>query len=59
MQVNSTVRQMNTQAKAQAAEPNYELHTLGWKAFQDLCATILAEVMGQTIEQDNRVIHDK
>lgn len=51
MQVNSTVRQMNTQAKAQASEPNYELHTLGWKAFQDLCATILAKVMGQTIEQ--------
>jgi DNA-binding ferritin-like protein (Dps family) len=42
---------MNTQARAQAGEPNYELHTLGWKAFQDLCATILAEVMGQTIEQ--------
>lgn len=34
-----------------ATEPNYELHTLGWKAFQDLSATILAEVLGQTIEQ--------
>jgi hypothetical protein len=35
----------------QASEPSYELHTLGWKAFQDLSATILAEVLGQTIEQ--------
>lgn len=29
---------------------NYQLETLGWKAFQDLCATILAEVLGQTFE---------
>lgn len=42
---------MNTKTKAHASEPSYELHTLGWKAFQDLSATILAEVMGQTIEQ--------
>lgn len=42
---------MNTKATAHASEPSYELHTLGWKAFQDLSATILAEVMGQTIEQ--------
>lgn len=42
---------MNNQVKAQANEPSYELHTLGWKAFQDLCATVLTEVLGQTIEQ--------
>lgn len=29
---------------------SYELHTLGWKAFQDLCATILSEVLGQTFQ---------
>lgn len=37
-------------AKAQAGEINYELHTLGWKAFQNLCATVIAEVFGQTIQ---------
>jgi energy-coupling factor transporter ATP-binding protein EcfA2 len=26
----------------------YELQTLGWKAFQDLCGAILSEVLGQT-----------
>ncbi len=29
---------------------SYDLHTLGWKAFQDLCATILSEILGQTFE---------
>jgi hypothetical protein len=38
-------------SKAHATEPNYELHTLGWLAFQNLCATILSEVLGQTFEQ--------
>ncbi|MFI8716339.1 restriction endonuclease [Stenotrophomonas sp. NPDC077464] len=28
----------------------YELHTLGWHSFQNLCLTILREVMGQTVE---------
>jgi hypothetical protein len=28
--------------KVQAAEVTYELHTLGWKAFQNLCVTITA-----------------
>lgn len=27
---------------------NYELHKLGWRAFQDLCGVILQEVLGQT-----------
>jgi hypothetical protein len=26
---------------------NFALHTLGWKAFQDLCATVMSEHMGQ------------
>lgn len=29
---------------------NFELHSLGWKAFQDLCTTILRDVLGQTVE---------
>jgi energy-coupling factor transporter ATP-binding protein EcfA2 len=29
---------------------SYQLETLGWKAFQDLCATVLSEVLGQTVE---------
>jgi hypothetical protein len=36
--------------KAQAAEVAYELHTLGWKAFQNLCVTITGEVWGQTVQ---------
>ncbi|MEH6735210.1 MAG: hypothetical protein V7690_11260 [Shewanella sp.] len=28
----------------------YELHSLGWKAFQQLCATVLSEVLGQTVQ---------
>lgn len=30
--------------------PTYELHTLGWRAFQDLSATVLREVWGQTVQ---------
>jgi len=29
---------------------NYELQSLGWKAFQDLCATIISEILGQTVQ---------
>lgn len=28
----------------------FALHSLGWKAFQDLCATILSEVLGQQVQ---------
>jgi hypothetical protein len=35
---------------AQATEVTYELQSLGWKAFQDLCLTILSEVLGQTVQ---------
>ncbi len=34
----------------QATEVNYELHTLGWKAFQQLCVTIASELWGQTVQ---------
>src|SRR5271163_802764 len=36
--------------QAQATHVGYELHTLGWKAFQDLCASITGEVLGQTVQ---------
>jgi len=35
---------------SQSNSVNFELHSLGWKAFQDLCSTIIGEVLGQTIE---------
>ncbi len=37
-------------SKVQANEVTYELHSLGWKAFQNLCATITSEIWGQTIQ---------
>lgn len=36
--------------QVQAALPTYELHTLGWKAFQQLCATITGDIWGQTVQ---------
>ena len=40
----------SNRSKVQASEVTYELHTLGWKAFQTLCVTIAGEVWGQTIQ---------
>lgn len=37
-------------SKVDATEVSYELHTLGWKAFQNLCVTITADVWGQTVQ---------
>ncbi len=34
----------------QSNETTYELHSLGWKAFQNLSSTIVAEIWGQTIQ---------
>ena len=41
---------MASRAVAQGQEVSYELHTLGWKAFQDLCLTITSELLGQTVQ---------
>ena len=38
------------QPKVQAGEVTYELHSLGWKAFQNLCATITGEIWGQVVQ---------
>lgn len=37
-------------SKVQASEVTYELHTLGWKAFQDLCVTVVADIWGQRVQ---------
>ena len=34
----------------QASPVTFELYSLGWKAFQDLCSTVLSEVLGQTFQ---------
>ena len=39
-----------TQPSTQSQLVGYELHSLGWKAFQDLCSTIMSEVLGQTVQ---------
>ena len=38
------------QPKAQSGGVTYELHSLGWKAFQQLCVTIISEVWGQHVQ---------
>jgi hypothetical protein len=35
---------------AQATEPTYELHSLGWKAFQQLCVSVASEIWGQVVQ---------
>jgi hypothetical protein len=39
-----------TSSTVQAAEVSFELHTLGWRDFQNLCGTILREVWGQNMQ---------
>lgn len=34
---------------AAPGSPDFALHTLGWRAFQDLCAVVLREVWGQSV----------
>ena len=36
--------------KVQGGEITYELHSLGWKAFQNLCVTVMSEVWGQVVQ---------
>jgi energy-coupling factor transporter ATP-binding protein EcfA2 len=38
------------QPRVQANEVTYELHSLGWKAFQQLCVTVISEVWGQHVQ---------
>ncbi len=38
------------QPAAQATQPDFALHTLGWKAFQDLAVAVAAEVLGRPVQ---------
>lgn len=42
-------------ATVQSNDVTYELHTLGWKAFQQLCSTVLSSILGQTIQSFSEV----
>lgn len=33
-----------------ATQPTFELHSLGWKAFQHLCVTVAGEIWGQVVQ---------
>lgn len=39
----------NSSPIAQGYNADFALHTLGWKAFQDLCAQLCAESLGRTV----------
>jgi hypothetical protein len=39
----------SNRAVAQAANVTFELHTLGWEAFQNLCGHIAREILGQSV----------
>lgn len=39
-----------TPPRVQAGDVTYELHSLGWKAFQQLCVTVISEVWGQHVQ---------
>jgi hypothetical protein len=40
----------SSQRQAQSAWSDLALHTLGWKAFQDLCSQVCAEVLKRPVE---------
>lgn len=40
----------NFSPKVQGGEVTYELHSLGWKAFQNLCVIVMSEVWGQVVQ---------
>lgn len=35
----------------QGSQSDFQLHTLGWKAFQDLSLTIAGEILGQAVQR--------
>lgn len=42
---------MSSSSKVVAVgSPRFTLHTLGWRAFQDLCVAVLREVWGQSVQ---------
>src|SRR5689334_3153692 len=47
--MNNPENALNSQPQAKEY-PEFALHTLGWKSFQDLIGTICGEVLGQTFQ---------
>ncbi|ARO88282.1 hypothetical protein EBAPG3_011105 [Nitrosospira lacus] len=41
---------VSSKSTVQAGNVTYELHSLGWKAFQHLCVSITAEIWGQSVQ---------
>lgn len=41
---------MSISGTAQASHVDYALHSLGWKAFQDLCVAVSSEVLGRPVQ---------
>lgn len=41
---------MSNSGSVQGPEPDYSLHTIGWKAFQDLCAEVASVALNRTVE---------
>jgi len=41
---------MSATPTVQANEPNFGLHTLGWKAFQNLCSAVTSDLWGQQVQ---------
>src|SRR3984885_14028786 len=41
---------LETPATTSMGEAVYDLHSLGWHSFQQLCLTVTREVLGQTVE---------
>ena len=44
-----SAQRRSSRATVQAGNVSFELHTLGWEAFQNLCAHVAREVLGQTV----------
>ena len=44
------IKSVPSRTHASHGVPDFRLHTLGWKAFQDLCLHILQEELGQTVQ---------
>lgn len=40
-----------TSVASATTSPDFQLHSLGWKAFQDLCLTVLSDQLGQAVQR--------
>lgn len=44
-----SIEKTTNRPTAQAGNVTFELHTLGWEAFQNLCGHVAREILGQTV----------